>query len=140
MEHTNIESPEFSEDEWLLQEIQEQCSLFADELMTLVCKRAIRVINTWPTNVISGADDYPNRFSTYDILCCEHQSKNWNEMNPLLEDSVIGTLSKAYGSLSPKDKFFVEYSEFYYNIRFLDIAEIEKKTLREIPRTRQLSL
>lgn len=75
---------------------------------------------------VMGSDDYPSKFTTIDILCCEHQSKSWYEISPLLENAIDGALSKAYDSLSPKDKFFIEYSECYYNFRALDNNEIYK--------------
>lgn len=116
----------FSEEENLLHEIQNQCSSFAEELITLTAKRINRTINTWPVYVISCADDYPSRFTTYDILCCEYQSKTWDEISPLLEKAIDGALSKAYDSLSPEEKFFIKYSECYYNSRALDNNEIYK--------------
>lgn len=111
--------------EKLLQEIQDQCSYFADELITLSVKRVARIINTWPVYVIPSADDYPNRFTTFDILCCEYQSKSLDEISPLLENAIDSAFSKAYNSLSPKDKFFIEYSVCYDGIRSLDSMEIE---------------
>lgn len=116
----------FSEEDNLLHEIQNKCSSFADELITLTAKRINRTINTWPVYVIPCADDYPSRFTTYDILCCEYQSKTWDEISPLLENAIDGALNKAYDSLSPKEKFFIEYSECYYNSRALDNNEIYK--------------
>lgn len=116
----------FTEEENLLHEIQDQCSQFADELITLAAKRINRTINTWPVFVLPCADDYPNKFTTYDILCCEHQTKTWDEISPLLTNALDGALSKACDSLTPKERFFIEYSECYYNSRALDSDEISK--------------
>lgn len=124
--NSDADSIEFSEEELLLQEIQDQCSRFADELITLVCKRAKKTINSWGAYIFLNEDDYPSRFTNYDILACEHQTKYWDEINPFLEDAIEGALSTAYESLSPKEKFFIEYSECYYNTRFLDSTEINK--------------
>lgn len=122
----NRQEDMFSEEENLLHEIQDQCSHIADELLTLAAKRINRTINTWPVFVIPCADDYPNKFTTYDILCCEYQSKTWAEISPLLENAIDGALSKAYESLTKQEKFFIEYSECYYNSRALDSDEICK--------------
>lgn len=111
--------------EKLLQEIQDQCSYFANELITLSAKRVARTINTWPVSVIPGADDYPNSFTTFDILCCEYQSKSLDEISPWLENALDEAISKAYNSLSAKDKFFIEYSECCYGICSLDCMEID---------------
>lgn len=124
-EFENPHEDMFSEEEHLLQEIQDQCSHFAEELIELVCKRIKKIINSWPAYVIPGADDYPNKFTTFDILCCEHQTKYWHEISPFLEDAIEGAISKAYDSLSSKDKFFIEYSECYYKTQFLESSEID---------------
>lgn len=116
----------FSEEENLLHEIQNQCPSFADEIITLAAKRIIHTINTWPVYAISCAKDYPSRFTTYDMLCCEYQSKTWDEISPLLENAIDEALSKAYDSLSPKEKFFIKYSECDYNSRALNNNEIYK--------------
>ena len=94
-DYTNQDLIEFSEEELLLQEIQDQCSRFADELITLVCKRAKKIINSWGAYVFPNGDDYPSKFTNYDILACEHQSKYWHEINPFLEDAIDGALSTA---------------------------------------------
>lgn len=119
----------FSDEDRLLQEIQDQCSHFAEELITLVCKRAKREINSWGNYAFTNSDDYPNVFTNYDILACEHQSKTWDEINPFLEDAIDGAISKAYDSLSQKDKFFIEYSDCYYKTGFLDSIEIDNLLL-----------
>ena len=116
----------FSEEENLLHEIQDQCSHFSDESITLVVKRTIRIINSWPVFVLPNADDYPNTFTTFDILSCECQSKSWEEISPFLEDAIERSIASAYDSLSQKEKFFIEYSECFYNTRPLDSSEIDK--------------
>lgn len=125
MKYSDSNSKMFSEQEKVLIEIQDQCSQYAEELLTLVVKRAIRIINNLSICVIDGADDYPANFTTIDILCCEYQSKTLDEIRPLLEDTIDGALYKAYSSLSPKERFFIEYSECFYNLRTLYNHEID---------------
>lgn len=122
----NRQEDMFSEEENLLHEIQDQCSHIADELLTLVAKRAARIVNTWPVCVLSFADDYPNKFTIFDILSCEHQTKYWEEISPALEDAIDEALSTAYDSLSAKEKFFIEYSECYLKNQILCKEEIDR--------------
>lgn len=111
----------------LLEEIQEQCSLFSYELITLVCKRAIRTINTWKAHALPYADDFPNTFTTFDILSVLFQSMGFEEISPRLYDAIEGTLSSAYESLSAQEKFFIQYSECYINKECLSPNDIDKK-------------
>ncbi len=110
-----------------LEKIQEQCSNFADELFTLVCKRAMRTINTWMAHVLPNADEYPNTFTTFDILSVQFQSMGFDEIAPYLHDAIDGALSTAYESLSKQEKFFIEYSECYISMRTLTLEEVDKK-------------
>ena len=114
-----------SDEEIVIREIQDQCEHFANELVSVVCNRAKSVINSWGPFACCG-DDYPNKFTNYDILACEHQSKFWDEINPHLEDAILDTLRYCYEDLSLKDKFFIEYSECYYQKGILTPEEIEK--------------
>lgn len=123
---TDIHKNIFSEEENLLHEIQDQCSHFADELITLVAKRIMRIINSWPVFLLPNADDYPNTFNTFDILSCEYQSKSWEEISPFLEDAIERSITSAYDSLNQKERFFIEYSECFYNTRVLESSEINK--------------
>lgn len=110
----------------LLEEIQKQCSHFAQEVLTLVCKRAMRTINTWMVHVLPNADDYPNTFTTFDILSVLFQSMGFAEIAPYLEDAIDGALSSAYDSLSAQEKFFIAYSDCNVYMRSLTIEEIDK--------------
>lgn len=44
-----------TEDEKLIQEVQDQCEYFAKGIINSLCKRAIRKINSW--NIHIGTDD-----------------------------------------------------------------------------------
>lgn len=114
----------------LLEEIQNQCSQFAEELFSLICKRAMRIINTWPVSTIPGAENYPKNFNTFDILSDQFQLIGISEITPHFDeakDAVDKALSWAYDSLSIQEKFFIEYSECYFNEEALDAMEINQR-------------
>ena len=52
-----------TEDEKLIQEVQDQCEYFAKGIINSLCKRAIRKINSW--NIHIGTDDYPSSFNFF---------------------------------------------------------------------------
>ena len=72
-----------TEDEKLIQEVQDQCEYFAKGIINSLCKRAIRKINSW--NIHIGTDDYPSSFNFFNILSIEYQSKCYDEISPCLE-------------------------------------------------------
>lgn len=120
MERENL----YSKEELLLKEIQDHCDGFADGIITRVCKRAIRRINSWGQHALP--DGYPSKFTNFDILSVELQSKYYSEISPYLEDAVGGALESEYKRLSPEERFFVNYSECYYDEGF-DWESIIKK-------------
>lgn len=77
-----------TEDEKLIQEVQDQCEYFAKGIINSLCKRAIRKINSW--NIHIGTDDYPSSFNFFNILSIEYQSKCYDEISPCLEDAIEG--------------------------------------------------
>lgn len=95
----------------LIKDIQDQCEYFANSIITRICKRAIRKMNSW--NIKIGTDDYPVSFHFFDILSIEWQSKGYDEISPHLQDAVEGALDTEYEKLSPKERFFVDYSRCY---------------------------
>lgn len=95
----------------LIKEIQRQCEYFARDIITRLCKRAIRKMNSWDNNI--GTDDYPSSFKFFDILSIERQSKCYDEISPYLQDAVEGALDNEYDNLSPQERFFVDYSQCY---------------------------
>lgn len=95
----------------LIEEIQDQCQNFAKDIITRLCKRAIRKMNSWNVNI--ATDDYPKTFNFFDILSVEFQSKSLDEISPYLQEAVEGVLDNEYDSLPPKERFFVDYSQCY---------------------------
>ncbi|MBD5296170.1 MAG: hypothetical protein HDS25_07645 [Bacteroides sp.] len=119
-----------SDEEKVLREIQNQCKHFANALVSVVCNRAKRAINSW-NSFACCEDDYPKKFTNYDILACEHQTKFWEEINPYLGDAILDVLRYCYEDLSQKDKFFIEYSACYYQNGAISSEDIEKILMSE---------
>ncbi len=90
--------------------IEADCKSFADEIITTVCKRAIRKMNK-KLDIVFGCGDYPKHFRFFDCLSIELQSKSYCDISPLLEDTVEDMLWNEYDKLSPKEKFFVSNKE-----------------------------
>ena len=130
VENTGCSQFDYTEEVETLKEIQDQCKHFAKELVSAVCKQAKRVINS-SGQFVFLEDGYPKRFTNYDILACEHQTKFWEEINPDLEDAIHDTLKHCYNDLSYKDKFFIEYSECYYHNGILPLEELENILITE---------
>lgn len=103
------------------EDIQDQCEYFAKDIITRICKRAIRKMNSW--DVRFGTDDYPSSFKFFDILSVERQSKSYDEISPFLKDAVEGVLDAEYEGLTPQERFFVDNSMGYYE-REYDLTPI----------------
>lgn len=59
----------------------------------LICKRAIRRLNKQvPVSCLYGADDFPTRFNTFDVLSIQIQRLNMDEINPMIEDYIRDVL------------------------------------------------
>ena len=59
----------------------------------LICKRTIRRLNKEIcSSSLHGADDYPIKFNTFDILSIQIQSMEMDDVNPLLEDYIQNIL------------------------------------------------
>lgn len=97
----------------LIKEIQNQCKYFANDIVTRLCKRAIRKMKAWEIKI--GEDNYPESFNFFDILSIECQSKCYDEISPCLKDAIEGVLDNEYDNLLPQERFFVDYSRCYYD-------------------------
>lgn len=107
--------PVYSDSERLVQEIQSGCQGLADEIITKICKRAIKTINLWARNYIGFGEDYPTKFTVFDVLSVELQSKYYEELNPFIRDAIAGALENQYDSLSSQESFILDYSECFDN-------------------------
>lgn len=107
-----------------LLDIERDCNSFANDILTVVCKRAIRKMNKWNPNLACGHDDYPTNFKFFDILSVELQTYSYCDINPYLEDAVEGALASEYDKLSPQEKFFVRNYNCSFAENFDDTAII----------------
>ena len=56
----------------------------------IICKRVIRRLNKKiEPFCLYGADDFPVKFNTFDILSIQIQSMLMDEINPFLDDYII---------------------------------------------------
>jgi len=59
----------------------------------IICKRAIRRLNKEiESSCLYGADDFPKKFNTFDILSIQIQSMYMDEINPKIEDYILDIL------------------------------------------------
>lgn len=112
MLHSNAyHYPVYSDSELLSQRDSSSCQDFSDEIITKICKRAIKTINSWDRNFIDFGEDYPTKFTVFDVLSVELQSKYYEELNPFFRDAIDGALENQYNSLSSVESFILDYSE-----------------------------
>lgn len=123
--------PVFSDSELLLQEIQSCCQKFSEEIVTKICKRSIKTINSWGRNYIGFGEDYPTKFTVFDILSIELQSKYYEELNPFLQDAIYGALENQYNSISSIESFILDYSVCFDNDG-IDKEAIQNKILEKL--------
>lgn len=122
--------PVYSASEQLVQEIQSGCQEFADEIITKICKRTIKTINSWGRNTIDFGEDYPTKFTIFDVLSIELQSKYYEELNPFIRDAIAGALENQYDSLSSQESFILDYSECFDN-NGIDKEAIQNRILEK---------
>lgn len=92
-------------------EIERDCDKLSKDIIVRLCKRAIKEMNKQPATLAGSTDDYPARFTFFDILSIELQSKTYAEINPFLEQFVENTLDSEYDKLSPIEQFVLDHSE-----------------------------
>lgn len=116
---------EYTEEEKMLRDLEEQCSNISNEILDTLCKRVIREIKKWPSDALAYADNFPSNFNFFDILSVDYQTMFWDEINPELLGSIENLVSLMYKELPIKEQFFIENSECYTLTRSLDSEEIE---------------
>ena len=89
-----------TEDEKLIQEVQDQCEYFAKGIINSLCKRAIRKINSW--NIHIGTDDYPYwTMSTRNY--CRKSGSLWIIANAIMITNLtLSLLKERYMTASTK--------------------------------------
>ena len=59
----------------------------------IICKRVVRRLNKEiNSSCLYGADDFPAKFNTFDILSIQIQSLYMDEINPNLEDYILNII------------------------------------------------
>lgn len=99
-----------------IEDFTRNCKQLSDEIITRLCKRAIKNMNKIEATTAGSTDDYPVNFKFFDILCIELQSKYYDEINPFLEDFVEDSLMYEYEKLPSTERLIVDYSDYsdYY--------------------------
>lgn len=109
--------------EKFIYDIEDECQNIANRLIPLVCRRAIRRMNSWKgEDVIDGHKfkwegkdalldgDYPKSFTFFDILSIQIQNFSYDEINPYLHDAIVDMLWYEVSLLSHAEQFVMEHS------------------------------
>ena len=98
-----------------LREIINECDEMSKDIILGICQRAIRTFNKLERERMGSifVDDYPANFTFFDKLSIELQTKTYDEINPLLKEFIYETLEDEYNSLSRKDRFIVDHSDYF---------------------------
>ena len=106
--------------------IEKECNNLSEDIITRLCKRAIKRLNNKIPNGIGLSCDYPASFNTFDILSIEIQSHYYDEINPLLRDCIEDNLEIEYEKLPDIERLIVDYSECSEHL-VIDHEAIEMK-------------
>ena len=98
----------------------------AEDIITRLCKRAMRGMNQLEATLIGSTDNYPPKFKFIDILAIELQDRIEEEINPSLEDYIRTTLEEEQNNLSAEERFVLEQAYLDYNYE-VDDAEITRQ-------------
>lgn len=107
-------------------EIENDCNTLSRDIISRLCKRAIKQMNKINSYNAGSTDDYPSSFTFFDILSIELQSKSYEEINPFLSDFVHNSLDNEYDKLPPLEKFVLNHSECAENLQ-CDIEAVHSK-------------
>ena len=80
-------------------EIEKDCDRLSQDIISRLCKRAIRKLNKFDSCLAGKTDDYPSSFKFCDVLSVELQSCCYEEINPFLRDFIDDTLYNEYNEL-----------------------------------------
>lgn len=113
--------------------IESDCEKLSQDILSRVCKRAIRTMNRTekgsPVRFAALYDDYPIRFSFFDVLSIEIQSNSYDEINPHLWDYIADVIESEYYKLSPIERFVLDHSECAKHLE-CDYDAVQKKLFR----------
>ena len=91
-------------------EIERDCERLSQDIISRLCKRAIKKLNKFDSSLAGKTDDYPSSFKFCDVLSVELQSSCYEEINPFLRDFIDNTLYDEYNELSQVERFIVDHS------------------------------
>ena len=91
----------------------------AENIITRLCKRAMREMNQLEATMAGSTDDYPKDFKFIDILSIELQDKIAEEINPFLEDYIWAALETEQNNLSSEESFILEQAYLDYRYHWL---------------------
>ena len=114
-----------TENEYITQ-LENRCHSMAEDIITRLCKRAMRGMNQLEATLIGSTDNYPPKFKFIDILAIELQDRIEEEINPSLEDYIRTTLEEEQNNLSAEERFVLEQAYLDYNYE-VDDAEITRQ-------------
>ena len=92
-------------------EVKDECEGLSKEIISRLCKRAIKEMNKQEYNLAGSSDDFPSNFTFFDVLSFEKYHKDYDEIKPLLGDFVEATLMNEYDKLPRIERFVLDYSE-----------------------------
>lgn len=96
-------------------EIEQECDTLSRDIIERICKRAIRRMNKEekesPVRFSSMTDDFPKRFSFFDVLSVKIQSNYYDEINPHLRNYIENVLEDEYKKTSAIEQFVLDHSE-----------------------------
>lgn len=76
----------------------------AENIVTRLCKRAMRTMNEVGKDIVLTTDEYPKSFTFIDRLSIELQDRTYDEIDPIaLEDYVMSTLDDEWKHLPAKE-------------------------------------
>lgn len=105
---------------------ERECDQLSRDIVTRLCKRAIKKMNKVDSYLAGSTDDYPSTFSFFDILSIELQTKSYEEINPHLRNFIEGTLEDEYNNLPPLEMFVLDHSECAEHLE-CDIDAVQNK-------------
>lgn len=62
-------------------EFERDCNDLSRDIVSRLCKRAIKKMNKLESTLAGSTDDYPSSLSFFDILSVELQTKYYDEIN-----------------------------------------------------------
>lgn len=89
--------------------LEGDCDYYAQDIISRLCKRAIKVMNKQDAYLAGSTDYYPPTFTFYDILSIELQEKCYEEINPYLQDFVETSLDNEYEKLPALERFVLDH-------------------------------